>query len=147
MKKTLITFIFILSTISLTQADNHVKITEQQAGSSYSENTEETFKNEIGNCEDSGVLMLRATVKNDISRSSPEKASEAEALMKEGMKLCNENRVFEAKLKLEDAKTTARAGLVDGEDPSITKVVVDNNEITKEEKPWWKFWKDRFLSF
>jgi hypothetical protein len=86
--------------------------------------------------------MLRATVKNDISRSSPEKASEAEALMKEGMKLCNENRVFEAKLKLEDAKTTARAGLVDGEDPSITKVVVDNNEITKEEKPWWKFWKD-----
>ena len=140
MKKTLITFIFILSTISLTQADNHVKITEQQAGSSYSENTEETFKNEIGNCEDSGVLMLRATVKNDISRSSLEKASEAEALMKEGMKLCNENRVFEAKLKLEDAKTTARAGLVDGEDPSITKVVVDNNEITKEEKPWWKFW-------
>ena len=84
--------------------------------------------------------MLRATVKNDISRSSPEKASEAEALMKECMNLCNENRVFEAKLKLEDAKTTARAGLVDGEDPSITKVVVDNNEITKEEKPWWKFW-------
>ncbi|MBD1109617.1 hypothetical protein IDH29_01050 [Pelagibacterales bacterium SAG-MED06] len=140
MKKTLITFIFILSTISLTQADNHVKITEQQAGSSYSENTEETFKNEIGNCEDSGVLMLRATVKNDISRSSPENASEAETLMKEGMKLCNENRVFEAKLKLEDAKTAARAGLIDGEDPSITKVVAENNETSKEEKPWWKFW-------
>ncbi|MBD1134066.1 hypothetical protein IDH19_02030 [Pelagibacterales bacterium SAG-MED48] len=140
MKKTLITFIFILSTISLTQADNHVKITEQQAGSSYSENTEETFKNEIGNCEDSGVLMLRATVKNDISRSSPENASEAETLMKEGMKLCNENRVFEAKLKLEDAKIAARAGLIDGEDPSITKVVAENNETSKEEKPWWKFW-------
>ena len=140
MKKTLITFIFILSTISLTHADNHVKITEQQAGSSYSENTEETFKNEIGNCEDSGVLMLRATVKNDISRSSPENASEAETLMKEGMKLCNENRVFEAKLKLEDAKIAARAGLIDGEDPSITKVVAENNETSKEEKPWWKFW-------
>ncbi len=142
MNKILISFILTLSTISITQADNHAKITEQQAGSSYSQNTEDTFKNEIGNCEDPGVLMLRATVKNDISRSSPEKASKAEALMKEGMKLCNENRVFEAKLKLEDAKTTARAGLVDGEDPSITKVVVDNNEITKEEKPWWKFWKD-----
>ena len=142
MNKILFSFIFTLSTITFAQADNHVKITEQQAGSSYSQNTEDTFKNEIGNCEDPGVLMLRATVKNDISRSSPENALEAETLMKEGMKLCNENRVFEAKLKLEDAKTTARAGLVDGEDPSITKVVVDNNEITKEEKPWWKFWKD-----
>ena len=140
MNKILFSFIFTLSTITFAQADNHVKITEQQAGSSYSQNTEDTFKNEIGNCEDPGVLMLRATVKNDISRSSPENALEAETLMKEGMKLCNENRVFEAKLKLEDAKTTARAGLVDGEDPSVTKVIVDNDETPKEEKPWWKFW-------
>ncbi len=140
MKKILFSFIFSLSTITFAQADNHVKITEQQAGSSYSQNTEDTFKNEIGNCEDPGVLMLRATVKNDISRSSPENALEAETLMKEGMKLCNENRVFEAKLKLEDAKTTARAGLVDGEDPSVAKVIVDNDETPKEEKPWWKFW-------
>ena len=142
MNKILFSFIFTLSTITFAQADNHVKITEQQAGSSYSQNTEDTFKNEIGNCEDPGVLMLRATVKNDISRSSPENALEAETLMKEGMKLCNENRVFEAKLKLEDAKTTARAGLVDGEDPSVAKVIVDNDETPKEEKPWWKFWKD-----
>lgn len=140
MNKILFSFIFSLSTITFAQADNHVKITEQQAGSSYSQNTEDTFKNEIGNCEDPGVLMLRATVKNDISRSSPENALEAETLMKEGMKLCNENRVFEAKLKLEDAKTTARAGLVDGEDPSVAKVIVDNDETPKEEKPWWKFW-------
>ena len=140
MNKILFSFIFTLSTIMFAQADNHVKITEQQAGSSYSQNTEDTFKNEIGNCEDPGVLMLRATVKNDISRSSPENALEAETLMKEGMKLCNENRVFEAKLKLEDAKTTARAGLVDGEDPSVAKVIVDNDETPKEEKPWWKFW-------
>jgi|TARA_B100001142_G_scaffold101189_1_gene103304 hypothetical protein len=140
MNKILFSFIFTLSTITFAQADNHVKITEQQAGSSYSQNTEDTFKNEIGNCEDPGVLMLRATVKNDISRSSPENALEAETLMKEGMKLCNENRVFEAKLKLEDAKTTARAGLVDGEDPSVAKVIVDNDETPKEEKPWWKFW-------
>jgi len=140
MNKILFSFIFTLSTITFAQADNHVKITEQQAGSSYSQNTEDTFKNEIGNCEDPGVLMLRATVKNDISRSSPENALEAETLMKEGMKLCNENRVFEAKLKLEDAKTTARAGLVDGEDPSVAKVTVDNDETPKEEKPWWKFW-------
>ncbi len=140
MNKILFSFIFTLSTITFAQADNHVKITEQQAGSSYSQNTEDTFKNEIGNCEDPGVLMLRATVKNDISRSSPENALEAETLMKEGMKLCNENRVFEAKLKLEDAKTTARAGLVDGEDPSVAKVIVDNDETPKQEKPWWKFW-------
>ena len=140
MNKILFSFIFTLSTITFAQADNHVKITEQQAGSSYSQNTEDTFKNEIGNCEDPGVLMLRATVKNDISRSSPENALEAETLMKEGMKLCNENRVFEAKLKLEDAKTTARAGLVDGEDPSVAKVIVDNDKTPKEEKPWWKFW-------
>ena len=140
MNKIFISFILILSTASVAQADNHVKITEQKAGSSYSQNTEETFKNEIGNCEDPGVLMLRATVKNDISRSSPENATEAEALMREGMKLCNENRVFEAKLKLEDAKTTARAGLVNGEDPSVTKVVADNNETPKQENPWWKFW-------
>jgi hypothetical protein len=140
MNKILFSFIFTLSTITFAQADNHVKITEQQAGSSYSQNTEDTYKNEIGNCEDPGVLMLRATVKNDISRSSPENALEAETLMKEGMKLCNENRVFEAKLKLEDAKTTARAGLVDGEDPSVAKVIVDNDETPKEEKPWWKFW-------
>tara|TARA_B100002052_G_scaffold293686_1_gene317214 strand:+ start:1050 stop:1472 length:423 start_codon:yes stop_codon:yes gene_type:complete len=140
MNKILFSFIFTFSTITFAQADNHVKITEQQAGSSYSQNTEDTFKNEIGNCEDPGVLMLRATVKNDISRSSPENALEAETLMKEGMKLCNENRVFEAKLKLEDAKTTARAGLVDGEDPSVAKVIVDNDETPKEEKPWWKFW-------
>ena len=140
MNKIFISFILILSTASVAQADNHVKITEQQAGSSYSQNTEDTFKNEIGNCEDPGVLMLRATVKNDISRSSPENATEAEVLMKEGMKLCNENRVFEAKLKLEDAKTTARAGLVDGEDPSVNKIVAENNETPKEEKPWWKFW-------
>ncbi len=140
MNKILFSFIFSLSTITFAQADNHVKITEQQAGSSYSQNTEDTFKNEIGNCEDPGVLMLRATVKNDISRSSPENALEAETLMKEGMKLCNENRVFEAKLKLEDAKTTARAGLVDGEDPSVAKVIVDNDETPKQEKPWWKFW-------
>jgi len=140
MNKILFSFIFTLSTITFAQADNHLKITEQQAGSSYSQNTEDTFKNEIGNCEDPGVLMLRATVKNDISRSSPENALEAETLMKEGMKLCNENRVFEAKLKLEDAKTTARAGLVDGEDPSVAKVIVDNDETPKEEKPWWKFW-------
>ena len=140
MNKIFISFILVLSTVSVAQADNHVKITEQQAGSSYSTNTEDTIKNEIGNCEDPGVLMLRATVKNDISRSSLENATEAEALMREGMKLCNENRVFEAKLKLEDAKTTARAGLVDGEDPSVTKVVADNNETPKEEKPWWKFW-------
>jgi len=140
MNKILFSFIFTLSTITFAQADNHLKITEQQAGSSYSQNTEDTFKNEIGNCEDPGVLMLRATVKNDISRSSPKNALEAETLMKEGMKLCNENRVFEAKLKLEDAKTTARAGLVDGEDPSVAKVIVDNDETPKEEKPWWKFW-------
>lgn len=140
MNKILFSFIFTLSTITFAQADNHVKITEQQAGSSYSQNTEDTYKNEIGNCEDPGVLMLRATVKNDISRSSPENALEAETLMKEGMKLCNENRVFEAKLKLEDAKKTARAGLVDGEDPSVAKVIVDNDETPKEEKPWWKFW-------
>lgn len=140
MNKILFSFIFTLSTITFAQADNHVKITEQQAGSSYSQNTEDTYKNEIGNCEDPGVLMLRATVKNDISRSSPENALEAETLMKEGMKLCNENRVFEAKLKLEDAKTTARAGLVNGEDPSVAKVIVDNDETPKEEKPWWKFW-------
>ena len=140
MNKILFSFIFTLSTITFAQADNHVKITEQQAGSSYSQNTEDTFKNEIGNCEDPGVLMLRATVKNDISRSSPENALEAETLMKEGMKLCNENRVFEAKLKLEDAKTIARAGLVDGEDPSVAKAIVDNDETPKEEKPWWKFW-------
>jgi len=140
MNKILFSFIFTLSTITFAQADNHLKITEQQAGSSYSQNTEDTYKNEIGNCEDPGVLMLRATVKNDISRSSPENALEAETLMKEGMKLCNENRVFEAKLKLEDAKTTARAGLVDGEDPSVAKVIVDNDETPKEEKPWWKFW-------
>ena len=73
MKKILISFILTLSTISITQADNHVKITEQQAGSSYSQNTEDTFKNEIENCEDSGVLMLRSTVKNDISRNNKEK--------------------------------------------------------------------------
>ena len=78
MNKILFSFIFTLSTITFAQADNHVKITEQQAGSSYSQNTEDTFKNEIGNCEDPGVLMLRATVKNDISRSSPENALEAE---------------------------------------------------------------------
>ena len=84
--------------------------------------------------------MLRATVKNDISRSAIENATKAEALMKEGMKLCNENRIFEAKLKLEDAKTTARAGLIDGEDPSVSKVVAENNNTSEEKKPWWKFW-------
>ena len=72
MNKILISFILTLSTISITQADDHAKITERQAGSSYSQNTEDTFKNEIGNCEDPVVLMLRVTVKNDISRSSPE---------------------------------------------------------------------------
>ena len=140
MNKFLISFILTLSTITVAQADNHVKITEQQAGSGYSQNTEDTFKNEIGNCEDPGVLMLRATVKNDISRSAIENATKAEALMKEGMKLCNENRIFEAKLKLEDAKTTARAGLIDGEDPSVSKVVTESNDTSEEKKPWWKFW-------
>ena len=140
MNKFLISFILTLSTITVAQADNHAKITEQQAGSGYSTNTEDTFKNEIGNCEDPGVLMLRATVKNDISRSAIENATKAEALMKEGMKLCNENRIFEAKLKLEDAKTTARAGLIDGEDPSVSKVVAENNNTSEEKKPWWKFW-------
>ena len=57
MNRIFISFILVLSTASVAQADNHVKITEQQAGSSYSQNTEDTFKNEIGNCEDPGVLM------------------------------------------------------------------------------------------
>lgn len=104
-----IQFILITSCMlsSLALADSHEDNTIGQAGSDYSTNTESTFENNIGNCEDLSILMLRGSIKNDIQRADPDSATKAHNLMLEGMELCNKNQNVLAKMKLKEAQTIA----------------------------------------
>ena len=139
-----IQFILITSCMlsSLALADSHEDNTIGQAGSDYSTNTESTFENNIGNCEDLSVLTLRGSIKNDIQRADPDSATKAHNLMLEGMELCNKNQNVLAKMKLKEAQTIAREGNVAGQDMRIG-IVNESDELQEEtenekEKSWWQ---------
>ncbi|MEL6523704.1 MAG: hypothetical protein AAFQ66_22200 [Pseudomonadota bacterium] len=122
---------------------------EQQAGNEASTNAEETFQQLVEQCDNTDMLMLRAKVRLQLSRTTEEAAAQAQGLMEEGFALCGDGDMDTATAKLEEALAVSSEGASEkfGTDASAT-VEPASEETTAEAQPaedeqsgpWWKFW-------
>lgn len=122
---------------------------EQQAGNQASTNAAETFQKLIEQCDNTDVLVQRATIRLRLGRTTPEAQATAQTLMDEGLALCGEGKIDEAKAKMTESLEIADAGVTEkfGQDASTEVASSDANEeaaaeepAEAEQKPWWQFW-------
>lgn len=84
---------------------------EQQAGNEASRNVEETFQALIESCDDVEALMLRARIRLQLSRTTDEARDEAQGLLDQGLALCGEDKLDQAKATLQQSLDIASAGV------------------------------------
>ena len=127
---------------------------QQQAGNDASTNADETFKQLIAKCEDTDVLVLRARVRLAMGRLDDQAAiGELTKQTDQGLSLCGEGKIDEAKASLNKTLTAAEAKVTEkfGQDESATVKAAKaeekkepateaGSEKKEEAKPWWKFW-------
>ena len=139
--------------IALAVVATPVAAQEQQAGNAASTNAEETFRQLIEQCDDIGVLTLRARVRLIISRATEAAASEAQSLLDEGLAKCGEGDIDAAKTSIERSIEVAQAGVserfeaddqaeadADADDATEPQTDGSATEAESGEKPWWQFW-------
>lgn len=136
----------IISIVALVSVNATATAQVQQAGSAENTNSEETFRKLVEKCDDTDVLMLRARVRLDVNRTTPEAAAQATDLLQKGLTDCGNGDTASAKETLTKALAIAKEGadqkfgLQDKEPASAPA----GNEAAKDEqvpaKPWWKFW-------
>jgi len=115
-------------------------------------NTEEIFKKLTEKCDETDVLVLRARIRLELPRIDKNTASEVEKMMMNGLELCSEKKIDEAKKLLTSAYKKAQdaasikfgqkgTGAIKGVKMSdTTKALTKDGSIDNEKKPWWKFW-------
>lgn len=84
---------------------------EQQAGNEASTNAEATFQQLIEKCDDIEALTLRARIRLQIPRATPETAAEAQKLLDEGLAQCGAGELQTAKATLEQALAVGQEGV------------------------------------
>ena len=125
----------------------------QQAGNEASTNADETFKQLVEKCDDTDALVLRARIRLAMGRLDDTAAVELTKLTNEGLSLCGEGKLDEAKAALNktlaaaEAKVTEKFGQDETAEVKAAKPeATDNTDSGKvadtenEKKPWWKFW-------
>ena len=124
---------------------------EQQAGNAASTNTDETFQALIDACDDTDALMLRARIRLQIPRTTPEAGQTAQKMLDEAFATCGSGDLEAAKAQMTEALKIAEAGATEnfGTDASAETEAVaaaepaaGGTQSAAEEasKPWWKFW-------
>ncbi|MEM6680406.1 MAG: hypothetical protein AAF675_21275 [Pseudomonadota bacterium] len=138
---------------------------QQQAGNEASTNTEETFQALIDQCDDTDALMLRARIRLQLPRTTPEAAEQAQTMLDEAFATCGGGDLEGAKAQLTEALEIASAGVdntfgaretetatetaatesVEAEtvqaDATPDAAEVEAPAAEEEpEKPWWQFW-------
>jgi len=135
---------------------------DQQAGDEASTNTEDTFQALIEQCDDTDALMLRARIRLQLPRTTPEAAETAQKMLDEGFATCGGGDLDGAKATLTEALAIAEAGATENfgtdatvddddnsadasdaaEDESEAKTGEASDETNTDDKtkPWWKFW-------
>ena len=83
---------------------------QQQAGNEASTNTEETFQALIDQCDDTDALMLRARIRLQIPRTTPDAATKAQEMLDQAFATCGGGDLEGAKSMLEEALAIAEAG-------------------------------------
>ena len=99
---------------------------EQQAGNATSTAAEETFQQLISQCDNIDVLLLRAKIRLEVGRQPPELAETTTEAMNNGLAVCGEGRV-------DDAKTLLTAALEDAKDATTTQYGTDAS-VSEENK-------------
>ncbi|MEO1550084.1 MAG: hypothetical protein AAFR93_06585 [Pseudomonadota bacterium] len=116
----------------------------QQAGSADMVNAEETFQKLVDQCDDIDMLMLRAKLRLQVSRTTEEASVRGNELLVEGFELCGEGKIDEGKAKLEEALvlTTAGADEIFATEDTSSQPEEETSAEGDEgaSKPWWKVW-------
>ncbi|MBM7066125.1 hypothetical protein [Actibacterium sp. 188UL27-1] len=140
MTRALIAAALILSA-SLAQAQ------EQQAGNAASRNAEETFQKLVDRCDNTDMLILRAKVRLQLSRTTEKAAATAQSLMEDGFGLCGSGDIDTAMAKLEEALVVSAAGSDEkfGTDTGANPVAAEaapeeQDSADASDTPWWKLW-------
>ena len=121
---------------------------EQQAGNEASRNAEETFQKLVEQCDNTDMLMLRAKVRLQLSRTTEDAAAQAQSLMEEGFSMCGSGDIATATTKLEEALEVSSAGSDEkfGTDaqtvqPTSAEAEAEPSQPAQDtSKPWWKIW-------
>lgn len=95
---------------------------QQQAGNDASTNTEETFQTLVEQCDNVDALMLRARIRLQLPRTTPEAAAKAQSMLEEGFATCGAGDLEGAKVILSEALAIAEAGTTEnfGTDASVS---------------------------
>ncbi|MEO0722534.1 MAG: hypothetical protein AAFY43_10360 [Pseudomonadota bacterium] len=120
---------------------------DQQAGNEASTNAEDTFRKLIEKCDDTDMLMLRARIRLQFSRTTDAAGKEAGALLDQGFAQCGEGKLDEGKATLQKALQVAEAGVNEKlQEVTATAAAAKKEAEAAEEKkaaetkPWWQFW-------
>lgn len=126
---------------------------DQQAGNDASANADATFQKLIEQCDNTDALVLRARIRLQLERTTPEAKALAQEGLNKGLALCGQGDQEGAIATLNAALETASSGTTEvfGTDASVeapAAVANQSNEASKpdaedieaDEKPWWKFW-------
>ncbi|MEO1775956.1 MAG: hypothetical protein AAFS07_13480 [Pseudomonadota bacterium] len=123
---------------------------QQQAGNEASTNTEETFQALIDQCDDTDALMLRARIRLQLPRTTPEAAAQSQEMLDQAFATCGGGDVEAAKTQLAEALEIAEAGVAETfeaeEAAAAEEATATAAETTEDaaaetaEKPWWQFW-------
>lgn len=95
---------------------------EMQAGNEASTNAQESFQKLIDQCDDIGLITLRARVRVELARTTDDAQKQAVQMVDEGFALCGQGKMEEATAKLEAAYAFARDGVTEkfGQDASLS---------------------------
>ncbi|MEM1306021.1 MAG: hypothetical protein AAGG99_00705, partial [Pseudomonadota bacterium] len=93
------------------------------------------------------MLMLRARIRLQFSRTTDAAGKEASALLDQGLAQCGEGKLNEGKATLQKALQVAEAG-VNEKMQEVTATAAaakkeaqtDEEQKAAENKPWWQLW-------
>lgn len=119
---------------------------DQQAGNEASTNADDTFRKLIEKCDDTDMLMLRARIRLQLSRTTDAAGKEAGTLLNQGFAQCGEGKLDEGKATLQKALGVAEAGVneklqeVTAAAAAAKKASEAEEKKAAQDKPWWQFW-------
>lgn len=122
---------------------------EQQAGAAT--DTDAAFQALIDACDDVDALMLRARIRLQLPRTTPEAAATSEEMMNQAFAICGEGELEAAKTQLTEALEIAEAGAseVFATEEAEAAAAAASDEgadapaqdaAAEKSSPWWKFW-------
>jgi hypothetical protein len=121
---------------------------EQEAGNEASTNADETFRKLIEKCDDTDMLMLRARIRLQLSRTTDAAATDAGSLLDRGFAQCGDGKLDEGKATLQKALQVAEAGVNEKLQEVTAAAAAAKKDAQAEEKkasennpkPWWQIW-------